>query len=319
VSDPRPVEVLDQEPGLDLPESRWVEASGTRVHFREWGGPAAGPTFVLVHGLGGSLVNWGLVAPGLARVGRVVALDLGGFGRTPPGERGTTVGANWRLLDAFLEALDLPPAILVGSSMGGMVALIEAAHAPERVRGLVLTDAAFPRGRSMDATPRPFISAVFLAYRSPMVGTRLVDGRVRRAGPEGVVRDSLKLTTADHAAVDERMVHELVEVARWRGDQSYATQAYLDAARSIFQAEARPKGYRRLVASIRTPSLVIHGGRDRLIPVGAAREAVEGHENWELVVFDDVGHLPMIEAPERWLGEVERWLERLRAEAVAGS
>jgi pimeloyl-ACP methyl ester carboxylesterase len=256
-------------------------------------------------------VNWGLVAPGLARHGRVVALDLGGFGLTPPGEGGTTVGANWRLLDAFLGALDLPPAILAGSSMGGMVALIEAAHAPERVRGLILADAAFPRGRSVDATPRPFISAVFLAYRTPMVGTRLVDGRIRKVGPDGIVRESLKLTTTDPAAIDPRLIRELAELARWRGGRDYATRAYLDAARSIFQAEARPKGYRRLVASIRAPALVIHGGKDRLIPVGAAREAVAGHQDWELVVFDDVGHLPMIEAPDRWLGAVEDWLERL--------
>jgi pimeloyl-ACP methyl ester carboxylesterase len=314
VSESEPLDVLDPSPGLDLPESRWVETAGTWVHYREWAGPASGPTFVLVHGLGGSLVNWGLVAPGLARNGRVLALDLGGFGRTPPGDRGTTVGANWRLVDGFLGALDLPPVILVGSSMGGMVALIEAAHAPERVRGLILVDAAFPRGRSRDATPRPFISAVFLAYRTPMVGARLVDGRVRKVGPEGMVRESLRLTTSDPAAIDPRMVRELVEVARWRGGQNYATQAYLDAARSIFQAEARPKGYRRLVASIRAPALVVHGARDRLIPVGAAREAVAGHQGWELVVFDDVGHLPMIEAPARWLDAVVAWLERLDRE-----
>lgn len=310
--------MLEPPPGLDLPESRWVEAAGTGVHYREWAGPATGPTFVLLHGLGGSLVNWGLVAPGLARHGRVVALDLGGFGRTPPGERGTTVGANWRLLDAFLGALDLPPAILAGSSMGGMVALIEAAHAPERVRGLILVDAAFPRGRSMDATPRPFISAVFLAYRTPMVGSRFVDGRVRKAGPEGVVRDSLKLTTSDPDSIDPRLIRELVEVTRWRAGQYWATQAYLDAARSIFQAEARPKAYRRLVASIGAPALVIHGARDRLIPVGAAREAVAGHDGWELVVFDDVGHLPMIEAPDRWLETVEAWLRSFEAEAPTG-
>jgi pimeloyl-ACP methyl ester carboxylesterase len=80
----------DPDNGLNLPESRWVEVGGP-VHYREWPGPADGPTFVCVHGLGGSMVNWALVAPGLARRGRVLALDLAGFGLTAPNGRGTGV------------------------------------------------------------------------------------------------------------------------------------------------------------------------------------------------------------------------------------
>src|SRR2546426_905437 len=106
------MDTLDAAPRLQLPESRWADVSGS-VHYREWQGPADGPTFVCVHGLGGSLTNWALVAPGLAEHGRVLALDLAGFGRTPAAGRRTDVGSNWRLVDGFMKALDLPPVVLV--------------------------------------------------------------------------------------------------------------------------------------------------------------------------------------------------------------
>src|SRR5438552_3340704 len=92
---------------LLLPQSRWADVGGP-VHYREWEGPADGPIFVCVLGLGGSLLNWAGVEPGLARRGRVVALDLAGFGLSAPEGRGTGVGANWGLLHGFLRTLALP-------------------------------------------------------------------------------------------------------------------------------------------------------------------------------------------------------------------
>ena len=65
---------------IELPPSRFADLDGP-VHYVEWDGPP-GRTFVLVHGLGGSLLSWLAVAPGLARHGRVLAMDLPGFGRT---------------------------------------------------------------------------------------------------------------------------------------------------------------------------------------------------------------------------------------------
>ena len=82
---------------LELPESRWIDLRGP-VHYLEWAGPADAPAFVCLHGLGGSLLNWALVAPGLAERGRTIALDLSGFGLTPPEGRGTSVvraGGSW--------------------------------------------------------------------------------------------------------------------------------------------------------------------------------------------------------------------------------
>ena len=165
---PIPCPVMDAIEALGLPPSQWIDLGGP-VHYREWPGPAEGPTFVLVHGLGGSLLNWASVAPGLARWGRVVALDLAGFGLTPLERRSAGVTANRRLLGAFLKALELPPVVLVGNSMGGMVSLLQAARAPETISALVLVDAAFPRGRVRASQFSPKVAALFAAYSVSLV------------------------------------------------------------------------------------------------------------------------------------------------------
>ncbi|MGH2556930.1 MAG: alpha/beta fold hydrolase [Actinomycetota bacterium] len=302
---------MDPIEALGLPDSRWVNVGGP-VHYRMWDGPREGPTFVCVHGLGGSLLNWAPVAPGLARRGRVLALDLAGFGLTQPEERGTGVGSNRKLLDRFLRELDLPPVVLVGNSMGGMVSLIQAAHAPQSVKALVLVDAAFPRTRSMHGQFDPRIASIFALYNTRWLGEWLADLRRRRLGPEGLVRETLRVAAADPSSIDPLLVRAMIEQARTRQSLGYATRAFLDAARSIFRAQVAPGRYRSLVRSITRPALVMHGARDRLIPVGTAREAAANHPNWKLVVIDDLGHIPQMEAPGRWLAEVEQWLDEGR-------
>ncbi|HEY3210572.1 MAG TPA: alpha/beta fold hydrolase [Actinomycetota bacterium] len=303
---------------LRLPESRWVDVGGP-VHYRMWEGPQSGPTFVCVHGLGGSLLNWALVAPQLARHGPVVALDLAGFGLTPLEERGAGVGSNWRLLDGFLGVLDMPPVILMGNSMGAMVSLIEAAHAPERVESLVLVDAAFPRTRTVQGQFDPRVASLFALYSTSRVGEWFARMRSRRLGPEGLVRETLRVAAADPGSVDPLLVEAIIDQTRRRQEFDYATTAFLAAARSIFRAQVAPGRYRALVRSVRCPALVMHGARDRLVPVATAREAAAEHPNWKLVVFDDLGHIPQMEAPERWLGEVEQWLhERGGSQSAAG-
>ena len=295
---------------LGLPESRYADVNGP-VHYRVWEGPANGPTFVCVHGLGGSLLNWVPVAPGLARRGEVIALDLAGFGLTPLESRAAGVGSNWKLLDGFLRALELPPVVLMGNSMGGMVSLIEAAHAPERVESLVLVDAAFPRTRTVQGQFDPRVASAFALYSTTRAGEWFAKLRSSRLGPEGLVRETLKVAAADPASVDPQLVEAMIEQTRQRQEFDYATSAFLAAARSIFRAQVAPGRYRALVRSVTRPALVIHGARDRLVPVATAREAAADHDNWTLVVFDDLGHIPQMEAPERWLSEVERWLDQL--------
>jgi pimeloyl-ACP methyl ester carboxylesterase len=96
-------------------------------------------------------------------------------------------------------------------------------------------------------------------------------------------------------------------------DFDYAAQSFLSAARSIFRSQVFPSRYRTLVRSVRSPALVLHGARDQLTPVAGAVEAAAEHDNWKLVILEDLGHIPQMEAPDRWLAEVEAWLDERAA------
>src|SRR5262252_687033 len=142
------------------PDPTTIDLDGPIV-FREWPGPED-TTFVLIHGLGGSHLSWLQVAPGLSGLGRVVALDLPGFGRSPAAGRGTRVMDSRRSLARFVGAVATGRVILVGNSMGGLIAMTEAAVEPDRTAGLVLTASVYPWARG--SLPHPAVLGTFAIY-----------------------------------------------------------------------------------------------------------------------------------------------------------
>lgn len=294
-------------------DSRWIDLDGP-VHYAEWAGPDDGPSFVLVHGLGGSHANWLSVAPGLARRGRVLAPDLAGFGRTPPAGRRSTLGANRRLLHRFLQATEAAPAILAGNSMGGAIAALEAAREPESVAGLVLVDPALPRARA--TTPDAAVAALFATYLVPGVGEQFVKRRARLLGPEGMVRETLRMCCVDPGRVDPAVVAAHVALARDRAEMPWAPHTFLEAARSILRRLARRQRHLAVLRAVACPTLLLHGRHDRLVPLAAALEAARMRPDWSVHVFDHLGHVPQLEDPAAWLAAVEAWLEGPGAAAV---
>jgi len=290
---------------LDLPESRYVDLDGP-VHYVEWEGSRE-RTFVLVHGLGGVYLNWALVGPGLSRLGRVLALDLAGFGRTPTAGRSSRLSANRELLSRFVDEVATRPVTLVGNSMGGGIAMLQAAYEPASVDGLVLTGSVFPRARG--GIPSPVVMAGFATYRVPLVGEFVVRQRFRRLPAEGVVRMGFRIAMVDHARVPEALVRAHVDLLLEREHDGDVGLAFLEAARSLLRLGEHHAFARSVVAAVKCPTSVLHGRSDRLVPVAFALAATEEHPDWMLRILPGVGHLPMIEAPDRWLAAVETWLE----------
>jgi glycerol-3-phosphate dehydrogenase len=293
-------------------EHRVIQLGGP-VHYLDFGG--SGPTMVLVHGLGGSAINWLSVAPLLAERHRVVALDLPGFGRTPPisGLRGVT--GHRELLDRFLAAVAGGPAAVIGNSMGGLIAMMEAAAAPDRVARLVLAAPVQPnpRGGRIDRE----VLAVFAAYAIPWLGSWYLNRRAVRLGPEGLVREMMRLCCADPSRVaeDVRVAH--VALAAERIDRMpWSTPVFLDAARSLMGAMRRRARYEAMVGQIGAPTLVIQGDRDRLVPLAASRALAARRPDWTLDVLDDIGHVPQIEDPERFARVTHRWIDGLQEPAA---
>ena len=193
---------------LDLPELHTADIDGP-VAFREWEGPRD-TTFVLVHGLGGSHVNWLQVAPGLAGLGRVIALDLPGFGSSPRAGRGSGLMDERRALSRFVAGHATGRVVLVGNSMGGVIGILHAAVEPGSIAGLVLTNSPFPWVSG--ALPHPVVIAGFAAYDTPGLGPLVLEARMRRIETERAVRLGFRLIAADPSSIPEEIFQLTAEL-----------------------------------------------------------------------------------------------------------
>jgi pimeloyl-ACP methyl ester carboxylesterase len=286
--------------------SRWTDIDGP-VHYLDFGGPAEGPVIVCVHGLGGSAVNWLAIAPLLTDRFRLLAPDLAGHGLTRSQGRGTDVMSNRVLLDRFIDAVPAGPVTLIGNSMGGMISLFEASMAASKATGLVLVDPALP---FLPVWPDPAVTAIFALSSAPGFG-RVIAARRRRMSPEAAVADVLALCCVDAARVPADVVAAHVEMARRRTAFAEVSADFATAARSVITTAGQLRGsaYRRAVRSVRCGVLLLHGSRDRLVPVATARKTARANPSWTLVVLPDVGHVPQLESPQDCAAAISRWLQ----------
>jgi len=285
--------------------NRVVDLGGP-VHYVDFGGPATGPAVVLVHGLGGSHLNWDLFAPLLTGHARVWALDLPGFGRSEPGERTASVSANAATLQRFLAEVVGEPAVLIGNSMGGMLSILATGERPEAVTGLVLLDPAVPGPRrAVD----PLVALMFLIYAVPFLGERFLRVRRTRSTDVARVREMLVLCGIDPDDVPPEVIDRSVTLLEEREDVEGMDRAFLVAARSLLRLLVDPRRYRTAMASIEVPVLLVHGDRDRLVPVAAARDIARRHPAWRYLELPDVGHVPQLQVPERLAADVLGWLD----------
>jgi pimeloyl-ACP methyl ester carboxylesterase len=248
-----------------------------------------GPVLLLIHGMAGSSLTWRHVAPALARRFTVVAPDLLGHGLSAKPRTEYSIAAHANVLRDVLAALGIERATLVGQSLGGGVAMQLAYQYPERCERLVLVSSG-GLGREVSALLRglavPGAEHVFPLVCSPA----LCDAGSRIAGFLG------RLGLRAGPAVEEM----------WR---SYAALADADTRRAFFRTlgsviDARGQSVSatdRLYLAAHVPTLLVWGARDTLIPVEhglAAHRAIAGSR---LEIFDDVGHFPHCEAPERFV------------------
>ncbi len=242
----------------------------------------------------------------------MVAIDLAGHGLTPSAGRGVTISDNRRLLDRWLSEVVDEPAILLGNSMGGAISLFEAARRPELVRGLVLVDPALPRPVLARVDPRVAIS--FAVASIPGVGAALVRRRAQRDGIEAQVWQTLKLCTVDVHRIPRWVVDVGIEYAYERRGDEMAMDDLMSAARSLVRVLARPGPVQRAAAAVdaaRVPVMLIHGDHDRLVDVDVARKFVRQHPRWRYEEAAEIGHVPMLEAPEWTAEKIRSFLDSL--------
>jgi pimeloyl-ACP methyl ester carboxylesterase len=282
--------------------SRTIDLGGP-IHYVDHGG--SGPPMVLVHGLGGSHVNWCAVAPALARRHRVLAIDLPGFGRTPLGSHTTKLDDNAALIAQFIAHVAGGRATLVGNSMGGLLSMMTAARYPYRVDHLVLVNAAHPPVRGMPIDRE--VALVFAMYMMPWVGELVMLRRAKMITPEQLVHETMRVCAAEPKKLSREIIEAHIAIATERRSMDWAPRAFLIAARSIVRALSRPWRIVEMADRIKAPTLVIHGDRDRLVPHAAARAAA-ARRNWRIEVLPNIGHVPQLEAPQRFVELVESFV-----------
>lgn len=275
------------------------------VHGVRWPGPtgATERPVLLVHGLGGCTIEWESVGGRLAAELRtdVYAVDLPGFGRTRLPRGSAAIPRHVGAVTAVLD--ELGPSTLVGNSMGGLVSMAVAAQRPASVAALVLVDPALVTGGGSSPTVRT--AARYAIALTPVVGPAVISRLRRRAGAERYVADRLAAIVHDPDRIAAEVRARLVEQATERAAYAEASRCYSAAARSIFTGL---RGSWRVTKSLTAPTLVIHGAHDALVPVGLVDRLRALRPDWAYEVFDDAGHLPHLEIPERFVQTVRAWM-----------
>jgi pimeloyl-ACP methyl ester carboxylesterase len=276
------------------------------VHYLDSEGE--GPPVVLVHGLGGASINWLTAARHLRSRRRVLAIDLVGFGLTPPLNRAVDVAAQRRVLDQFIQKVAAQPVLLMGNSMGGLISIMQAAEAPSTVAGLVLVNPAAQLDIWGVRDPRVLSLGLFAI---PGMGDYLARAITRGDGAEAFVTHFFSLVCHRPDGLDPELLAAHVALAKLRSGMPWAAPVFSRAVRSTL-AKAHSRSLSRAVAAVRAPTLIIHGRHDRLVSLAAARKLARCRPDWSFEVLEDIGHVPQIECPEQFVRIVDAWSTEAR-------
>jgi pimeloyl-ACP methyl ester carboxylesterase len=287
----RPVETLVAR--WAPPPSDFVDVKGQVVHLRDEG-PRDDPLpLVLIHGTSASLHTWEGWVRALKGQRRVISFDLPGFGLTgpftgqytPDDYSGDTYA---RFLLDLLDVLKVQRAVIGGNSLGGEVAWRTAVMAPQRVAALVLVDAVGPA-----FTPES-VPLGFMIARVPVLN------RISEfALPKALVAQSLAEVYGDPSKVTPELVERYFELTLRDGNR----RALAMRMQHLVVGEGAER-----IAGIQQPTLILWGGRDKLIPPAVARQFQKQIVVSRLVMFDKLGHVPQEEDPVATVLPVKEFL-----------
>jgi pimeloyl-ACP methyl ester carboxylesterase len=288
------------QPVTPLWRGRFVDVGEREIFVRHAGD--GGAPVMCVHGLEGSSANWTDLMAQLAGEFSLDAVDLPGFGFSPPAA-GYSITAQAKAVAATIERLHNGPVHLVGNSLGGAVCLRLAARRPDLVRTVTLISPVLPdRWPHWQLIRFPLICL-------PGVGEWLLR-RVGEVRPEQRVRATAAFVYYDPAEIaPERLAAEATEVAR-RDGLGYAVRATQSSVRALV-AEVYGEALWRDAARVRAPALVIFGSHDRLVDPRLAGRAGRTFPDARVLVLRRSGHVSQMEHPAKVANEIREWTRRV--------
>lgn len=282
------------------PPSQFVAiGGGVSVHLRDEG-PKDAPAIILLHGSNADLHTWEPWVQALKGKYRVIRFDQVGHGLTGPDPKGDYSTANFVAdIGEVADQLGLKQFTLGGNSMGGKHALAYAIQHPARLNGLVLVDGS--GGPMLKMTPEEREAAKkdsgnigFKIARMP--GVNLIAEQIT---PRALIQQSLEQSVSVKSVATPAAVDRYWELLRYPGNRR-ATLARFSLPYDPLTEAA--------IAGMKTPTLILWGEEDRLIPVEAGRWLAKTLPDNRLHTYSGIGHLPHEEAPAATLGDLEPWL-----------
>jgi pimeloyl-ACP methyl ester carboxylesterase len=274
-------------------EEHNVEIDGLPTRYLSAG---EGRPLVLLHGAGDNSLDWRWVMPTLATAHRVYAPDLPGSPDSARPVADYSPVFFERFVTAFVDALGIEQATFVGNSLGGLVALRVALSAPARVGALVLVDSA---GLGRTINPAFTSVNVFGPFEATIPFWRTPVGAYQRAWGRTAL-----LFAHPPGSVLREWLAEQCRLALWPG--------YLEAHVTALRALVDPFGQREVLvtrlASLKIPTRVVWGERDRVFPEAQAKNAVTRLGDGSLALIPDCGHMPHVECPDRFLAALDGFL-----------
>jgi pimeloyl-ACP methyl ester carboxylesterase len=296
-------EALNEKYGIK--PSHYIEVNGMDVHYRVEGPAADTIPLVLLHGTSSSLFTWDTWTELLKDKHRVIRLDLPGFGLTGPHpEDDYRVETYLEFLQSFLAKLEVKQCIIVGNSLGGEIAWRYVLENPREVQKLILIGAA---GYPVDIESLPLhkLPLSYVWLHIPW----LRDLSVHFSTPR-LIHQSLEYLYGDPDKVSKETVELYFDMARRKGNR--------DALVNRMEKFGRVSPLEQ-IPSIQTPTLIMWGGNDRLIPMENAWRFHRNLPNSILAIFAEAGHMPMEEIPYKSAEEAEKFLSRFPATIKKGA
>ena len=247
-------------------QEKTVAVFGAKINYVE-AGDATRPKVILLHGLGGNVSNWAFNVPALAANYHVIAIDQIGFGKSDRLMLKFRVGTYADFLDKFMAELKIERASLVGNSLGGWVAALTAIKYPNRVEKIVLADAAGLKPPEVDLAQ--IYSLNYSTRDEVRQLVKLVFFNQAIFGSDAMIDQSIAVRVA---ANDGYTINSLIESIRRNED-------FLNGR----------------LGEIKKPTLIIWGKQDGLLKLADGEQFKREIAGSELIVFDQCGHVPMVE------------------------
>ncbi len=280
-----PVETLKQK--YATKHSKFIDIDGMNVHYQRLG---KGHPLVLVHGFSGHTYNWRAWMKHLVDDFELIVMDLPGFGLTGPHPKGDySSEKSIQFLDEFLTTIGIDTFHIAGNSMGGGIAWRYTLAHPERVKKLILIDAGgYPKRNKQNI-------AGFKILQYP-----IFHPLITKITPRSIIKKSLEGTYVNQAFATEKEVDLYMDMIRRAGNRKVL----------IDRMKIPRTDNSGLIKNIDKPTLILWGDKDIIISVENAHKFHEDIPNSELIIYKNVGHIPMDEVGEQSAKDAVEFLEK---------